>query len=229
VKVKTLNIFVFLLFVLWALNPIGGQVSLRVLSEGVQQISTPSRFYYVSTNAPTYPGALLEFATATAGVFNAFLFSPASSKQGTQDIYGNLKVPMLEALKASASPAADGWYYTQTIGSDTGIDVAAYFGLPNRTNQTLANTSSSTVYTAVVGIPFLRKLRVDKAKSQQSNTPFLGEEEGIINGQDVTTMASTFGFETEYFYLNWSVKQAELNNTAYTLTSNSSTPTNFWK
>lgn len=56
------------------------------------------------------------YAATINAVFIGALTGPRTIKDADQDIYGNLKIPLLESIKTQSSPAeAEGWYNTRTV------------------------------------------------------------------------------------------------------------------
>ncbi|KAK4539710.1 hypothetical protein LTR36_010421 [Oleoguttula mirabilis] len=102
-----------LLVVLWALSPLGGQASLRVMTVGNTTISRPDSFQYMVQNRSFAPFDTADDASEIAvidGIFVASLLSPWKTKLSTVDTWGNVKIPMIEALENSLTSDSDGWY-----------------------------------------------------------------------------------------------------------------------
>ncbi|EME78314.1 uncharacterized protein MYCFIDRAFT_199547 [Pseudocercospora fijiensis CIRAD86] len=92
------------LIVTWALSPLGGQASLRVVSIGTSSISSTSETSYMSTNKSFdgfVTGDLGQMQTMINGLFNAALLGPEQTKASPVDTWSNVKVPQLEALSNS--------------------------------------------------------------------------------------------------------------------------------
>ncbi|KAF7193895.1 hypothetical protein HII31_04785 [Pseudocercospora fuligena] len=89
------------LIVAWALSPLGGQASLRVVSIGTSSISSTIDTSYMSTNKSFdgyVTGDLGQMQTMINGLFNAALLGPERTKASPVDTWSNVKVPQLEAL-----------------------------------------------------------------------------------------------------------------------------------
>jgi hypothetical protein len=128
-RLKTLHLCIPFLFVLWALSPLGGQASLRVVSSGPLRTNTSVEISYLNTSSPFGVQGASGIASLKAPINAAFvgaLVSPADSKSSSQDAYGNLKVPFLESLAARLEPDAEGWYPVK----DVSFEYSSLVGLP---------------------------------------------------------------------------------------------------
>ncbi|KAF3040303.1 hypothetical protein E8E12_006936 [Didymella heteroderae] len=133
------------LLFLWALSPLGGQASLRLMQRTDRPSFESNKLRYLTTG-PAGPafGIMTEgfqrrkYAEA-GSLYNAALLAPLATKIGPQDIWGNVKIPSIDALNESAS-GADGW-----------LDVPSRSLLPE-------------TYSSLVGVPI-----VGLSKSAESN------------------------------------------------------------
>jgi hypothetical protein len=102
------------LLILWALSPLGGQASLRLMRRDQQASYESSTLRYLTTG----PGGAMfsvavsdtqrgKFAEAGA-LYNAALLAPQAVKIGRQDPWGNVKIPRYETLDL-ATMDANGW------------------------------------------------------------------------------------------------------------------------
>lgn len=87
---------------LWALSPVGGQSSLRVLGRGTDSTFGNTTLYYTNTTGDMISGG---FSGASAyssysGTMNAILQASMASLQlvNGSDIWGNIKIPVLESV-----------------------------------------------------------------------------------------------------------------------------------
>lgn len=87
VKLRTSSFLVPLLILMWILNPIGGQTSLRVVTKESNYTVLDTPFHYIDVQASGFvdytifmnsPGNLV------SGIMNAALSSPASAKNDSQ-------------------------------------------------------------------------------------------------------------------------------------------------
>src|SRR5690242_13463077 len=91
------------LLFLWALSPLGGQASLRLMRRDFSETSSPTKLRYMTTGpggtmwglSSTYSGSG-KFDDAGA-LYTAALMAPVSTKLGPDDPWGNVKIPKLES------------------------------------------------------------------------------------------------------------------------------------
>ncbi|KAI1558763.1 hypothetical protein PtrSN002B_000131 [Pyrenophora tritici-repentis] len=152
------------LLFLWALSPLGGQASLRLMSREHEASYSSIKLRYLTTGPA---GAIFPIATgnlaggkyAQAGaLYNAALLAPQSVKLGPQDSWGNVKIPSLDAPNQSV-PDTDGWIEVsrqvsvpETYTSLVGVPVA---GLPSNASS---NFTLEYNYMAVSCGPFKQEL-----------------------------------------------------------------------
>ncbi|KAL1612087.1 hypothetical protein SLS60_000310 [Paraconiothyrium brasiliense] len=124
------------LLFLWALSPLGGQASLRIMKRDLQQSHAITGLRYLSTGpAATARGLALSLTEVgqyadTGALYTAALLAPLSTKTGPQDTWGNVKIPRLEAL------------------NDSMTDATGWIPVP-------ANISSPETYSSLVGLPIV--------------------------------------------------------------------------
>jgi hypothetical protein len=102
------------LLFLWALSPLGGQASLRLMQRQNRLDLSETKLRYMTTGpggtmwglSSTYVGSG-KFADAGA-LYTAALLAPLETKTGPIDAWGNVKIPRLEALDATNTDSA-GW------------------------------------------------------------------------------------------------------------------------
>jgi hypothetical protein len=122
------------LLFLWALSPLGGQASLRLMTRNLRDTHTSGKLRYMTTGPAATMWGLSstyidsgKFADAGA-LYTAALLAPLSTKLGTQDPWGNVKIPSLEAMNLS-SLSANGWY-TVPADASSPEDYSSLVGLP---------------------------------------------------------------------------------------------------
>jgi hypothetical protein len=130
-RLRYVNLLVPCLFALWALSPLGGQAAIRVVSQELVYTNGSSQFTYLDVNSSEFTingaSSRSENRGAINSNFKAALISPSSFKGGSQDIFGNLKVPMMEAVSGAQVPDANGWYHPDDNKTDV---YSALLGLP---------------------------------------------------------------------------------------------------
>lgn len=141
-KVKSFHIMFPALIILWALSPIGGQSALRIVT--LEPFSTISLSTIQYLNTRISQSSFVNNATAsqdlqnTNAAFNAALLSASTLRNGTQDIFGNLQIPMLEAAVEQGIASADGWYDVSNVETPT---YTSLFGIPFASSPWSANTT----------------------------------------------------------------------------------------
>ena len=123
------------LLFLWALSPLGGQASLRLMARHDRHTSSETKLRYVTTEpggamwglSSTYSGSG-KFGDAAA-LYTAALLAPFETKTGPVDPWGNVKIPRLESLD-NTDNNAEGW-------------------------KTIARTMRPENYSSLVGLPIV--------------------------------------------------------------------------
>ncbi|KAF3938850.1 hypothetical protein ABW19_dt0207194 [Dactylella cylindrospora] len=119
---QAFNTLTVILFLLFALSPLGSQATLRIIS------ISPNTTYHSRNITVLNPfGVSSQFAGANSGqstlqadgIYAASVLSPASIKKSALDVWGNIKVPLLEWYEMNASPVPneEGWYTTPAGGA----------------------------------------------------------------------------------------------------------------
>jgi hypothetical protein len=84
----------------WALSPLGGQASLRIMTVGYREITNSAKFDFLSAEnsyLDWYTTSNSNAATAT-GLYLASLTGPQRVKDSPRDLWDNVKIPMLEDI-----------------------------------------------------------------------------------------------------------------------------------
>jgi hypothetical protein len=117
---------------IWTLSPIGGQASFRQVTMGNKTFDRTTRFDYM------VPDGFLQFNDGSDrpawwrvidNLFNAALIGPATTKSSPRDLWGNVKIPFIEALEETASVDKDGWLKVYT-DQNTSTSFASLVGVP---------------------------------------------------------------------------------------------------
>lgn len=209
-RLGTASLLVPLLIMVWAMNPLGGQLSLRVVSKetNVTTIETPFLFVDPSLSWDNravgvdegVPTASLD--RVIENVFTTSLLSPNSSKNGTQDIFGNIQIPLLEYLMLNETTDHDGWLPT-TDWDLQGVKAAIVHAAgisPSRTRP---------IYASIVGLPYKANLTskaVDTNGTESDHNARLEQVKNDLFGHDAVNIQSNFTIETSYMYANCSTK-----------------------
>ncbi|EPE33299.1 hypothetical protein GLAREA_06311 [Glarea lozoyensis ATCC 20868] len=114
---------------LWLLSPFGSQASLRMLSTALVSQEQNSNVTFFNTWQPTFAGKT-EFESgwfaSFATLFSAAILAPVVVKTGTQDLWGNVKIPLLSSL-SNLSPDKDGYHHIPETFTPT---YSSLFGIP---------------------------------------------------------------------------------------------------
>ena len=102
-SLRTISLITPPLILLWVLSPVGGQASLRVASTIPLYTNVTASFSFVDFLSPfisSGPAAHLSsgLITAVNAAFTSALMSQAMTEPAGQDAFGNIKIPLLEAL-----------------------------------------------------------------------------------------------------------------------------------
>lgn len=130
-SVQFVHPVMIVLLIIWSMSPLGGRAALRVVSSRLSEERFASTFHYLDVMSSPYiisgASARQAYGNVVLAAFNAALSSPASAKSASQDLYGNLKIPMIEPLAASKTPNQDGWF---DIPSGDTVTYSSLTGLP---------------------------------------------------------------------------------------------------
>ena len=126
--------------VLWALSPIGGQASLRLLLQGTSNTTDFRNITYLSTDSMSASNAdpAAEYSFLLNSLYSAALFERYEEQSGSMDIWGNVKIPTIEPLMASGQQDVDGWL---SMHANDNISYSSLVGIPV---SGLAHNANST-------------------------------------------------------------------------------------
>ena len=136
---RILSVTGLLLIILWALSPVGGQASLRVMTVGNATTNSTTSFEYVNRRTSFNLFRNADDSTILAvvnGLVVASLLNP--NKDLPVDTWNNVKIPMIEPLEAASGPEDDGWY--RPSGNQTVY--SSLIGIPV-SNMTYSDHNSS--------------------------------------------------------------------------------------
>lgn len=136
------------LILLWALSPLGGQASLRVISTEPSGVQSSVNISYLGYASPLSNGGVGSASAGALGPINAaFTSSLASSrvaKLSPRDLFGNIKVPMLESFSdVGEAEGSQNWIAVPQADENTW---SALSGLPSL-NVPDSGTSNFTLNT----------------------------------------------------------------------------------
>lgn len=133
ISLRAFNSLTPFILALWALSPLGGQAALRVFEVGHSAQEWPFWFLNIHQKLPyvqyqtVMPSAELAISLAA---FSTALASPMHLKTASQDVFGHVKVPMIEPYLKSISPGNDGWYEVGKANGTTEIIYSSLAGIP---------------------------------------------------------------------------------------------------
>lgn len=142
-SLRLFNVLTVPLIVLWALSPIGGQASRRVILTGPLVSDSYTNVSYLDSNSQFRMGGLwggstnvTEWPIYTAAYVGA-LVAPPAVKDSAQDVFAHFKIPMVEYLESSSPGRDDRAFIPVTDYSK--VAWSALLGIP----MSLVNGSSS--------------------------------------------------------------------------------------
>ena len=146
VRLRVLHYALPLLLTLWVLSPLGGQASLRTVSLVPLYTNTSIVVTYLESLSPNrilLPGSAmgLMYGTAINSVFTGALFAPAFVRKASQDLYGNLKIPLLQNLSKPLQHSDERSWYSINPGEH--IEYSSMIGLSTLGIPTSGKTSIS--------------------------------------------------------------------------------------
>jgi hypothetical protein len=189
------------LFAVWALSPVGGQASLRVLEIGsATSVSTRTLWYVAKEHQSVFYGGspTSQWGSAVGALYQASLLAPEAVQQAPEDTWGNVKIPYLEKLDASTADR-DGWVPVPT----SGVSYSSLLGLPvigRAPADRDANSSHFIVETQyfTLDCPIVRMVRVHEFVNstlnytRMSSNMYLGTETDMfLRSQHITFSLST--------------------------------------
>ncbi|KAF4951607.1 hypothetical protein FGADI_7382 [Fusarium gaditjirri] len=142
IQLRNLNLVAIALIVLWALSPVGGQASLRILRVGTRITKTNHQFHALDPESAWEAGSSTSYPILAHALFTSSLITTKKLYNKPQDSWGNLRIPMVEAFDDYQSHA---WIKipdnaTEVIFSSL-IGVPVNPGLPSEPTILTLNTS----------------------------------------------------------------------------------------
>jgi hypothetical protein len=150
---RSFSFLSFIFLIIWILSPLGGQSSLRLLEvkSSPAFLSTYNLTYlrlgsqdssYWGVDAWAWQGSDIQ------GLYAASLMAPEGLKDAAQDMWGNIKIPILEKLDNSTQDE-DGWIPVPTDASDKNLSYAALLGIPASFSSTMQRSNTTTEFNLV--------------------------------------------------------------------------------
>ncbi|KAI5840119.1 hypothetical protein DFP73DRAFT_634219 [Morchella snyderi] len=122
----------FGLLVFWLLSPIAAQACLRLVDINQVTAENPGNITYLDMENSTIFMAG-DDKTGVRDIYNTLydfsLLSPPEYRTESRDLWGNIKVPMLESFNSSRI-IEDGWISVDAYGADNNISYVSLIGIP---------------------------------------------------------------------------------------------------
>lgn len=124
------------LLFLWALSPLGGQASLRLLEKSTRSTDAFTSLRYLSTGPGSAVWAMTSGSyveadgslTQVEALYAAALLGSSQVKKGPEDTWGNVKIPYLDPERAGQSNTSEWITFNDKIKSPE--DYASLVGIP---------------------------------------------------------------------------------------------------
>ncbi|KAF3924503.1 hypothetical protein ABW21_db0200556 [Orbilia brochopaga] len=215
-----LNSYNFLsavLLCLWAVSPLGGQASLRILRTNYVEYQNMLNISYLD---PFNQSSFLEIGadvglslTESNSIFVSSLLSPANVKAGPIDSWNNVKIPLLESFETNSTAAKNeqGWYDVPV----TNVTYSSLLGAPIRNMTSNSSTIIQSGY-ATLNCPFVELIDKDICLSGRTtdcfNTSTPVQKEWMFPARP--TEQDAFA-NVEYIIIGYNTTQTLLNNTGF--------------
>ena len=111
---RTLDILGIGLIALWALSPLGGQASLRLLGAGQHSTTSVQNISYLGPDYKNLLGlggdSVPFYIDLIDALYLSSLLTPLAGQVSPVDTWANVKIPAIEILESTSKSDADGWY-----------------------------------------------------------------------------------------------------------------------
>lgn len=189
---------VALLFV-WIVGNVSDQAILRVLSTGFQFSSSNTSFYYFDTSVDrglsiySPPGQIVTYGEIANSVFQAGVLSASVNLNYPSDIWGNVKIPILQDLNASLADT-NGWIPVPNSNvSFTSLIGTPIAGILPDGNSTFPITTA--YFYATCGNPVLYANKSDEIiwPEQNASTCGINTPPTLLGGNRKTSNGTVIG------------------------------------
>ncbi|CAK3990025.1 Hypothetical predicted protein [Lecanosticta acicola] len=135
------------LIILWSLSPIGSQAAQRVVYQASAISQAPSKFYYMDTPLSTTYGESTQdrYQYKASIAFQSALLIASVNGNDTQDIFGNIRIPLLESIPTAEGLRSKEWL---ALPSKETVLFSSHVGIPfnGTTNPSASTFSLQTSY-----------------------------------------------------------------------------------
>ena len=122
------NHLTVLLLSIWSLSPIGSQSSLQVLNVEQRPVNSSVAVTYFNTDMePGFAEGDIWNGPSLDALFSSSLMSPASIRNSSMDMWGNVKIPDISRLYSSDTANATGWFDVSAQGN---VTYSSILGIP---------------------------------------------------------------------------------------------------
>ena len=176
VLLRTFDVLGVSLILMWALSPLGGQASLRLLETASQSVMTNQTLNYLDSDSMSLLGQGADTFESAGFILNALylsaLLTPPAGQAASMDTWGNIKVPIIETLEQAGKSEIDGWFPTTDNTSYSSLVGLPIDGIP---------TSGSSYFT--VESYYMKA----SCTNVSSSNLYIGDGGFIVNITDVPT------------------------------------------
>jgi hypothetical protein len=133
-QLRSFNAIGMVLMLMWCFEPIGGQAVQRILTTVNQATKSDTAVSYINSRQQSYSAPMGAFQNqwfpGFSVLFGSALLSTAEVKQGSEDVWGNVKIPYFSSIRnTGVSADVDGWIelpknFTPIYSSLFGIPVS---------------------------------------------------------------------------------------------------------
>ncbi|KAF2822707.1 hypothetical protein CC86DRAFT_243349, partial [Ophiobolus disseminans] len=131
-QLRRVSVWGTMLIAMWALSPIGGQASIRQMTVDTTIVTTPASFRIAVPDANPFsrvdPDSHVVFVYLNK-LFTSAMVSSTKTRASPLDMWGNVKIPMLEYYEKSLQPDDRGWYTTNITDNDSAV-YSSLIGIP---------------------------------------------------------------------------------------------------
>lgn len=129
VSLRSLSVIGCVFAAVWALSPVGGQASLRIMTIGRTTVADPASFDYLSM-VNSYDDWLYasKAESTTTGLYLAALTAPQRIKDSPMDLWDNVKIPILEDIPGWTDDASTKGTWLNVPSQN--VSYASLVGLP---------------------------------------------------------------------------------------------------
>ncbi|KAF2823973.1 hypothetical protein CC86DRAFT_62444 [Ophiobolus disseminans] len=126
---RSANILSLFLLLLWALSPLGGQSSLRLLHETNRTISETSNVFYSDTSDAFALHKMRPSFSVVPSILSASLAASSAIRNGPVDLWSHPKVPRLDEIELEDAPATGSQGNWHEIRNNSGLTYSSWAGI----------------------------------------------------------------------------------------------------